>query len=431
VEAKRSAVRTRFEQNGTRRAPDYPLPQDGDGRLLHPVLLATAAASARPEHMKEINLLLVLDLFRTRGVLSRADVVRLTGISAPTVSKIAQRLVDVGLIAEEGSGPSTGGKRPNLLRFNADVGFVLGVDLGGTHLRCAVASLDGTFIRQTVAEVDAAAGPEAILAEIAERGTALLAEAGARAPVAVGVVTPGVVNVETGRVLRARNLRGWQDVPVQRALCEAFGAPVAIENDVNAAAVGERWHGAGRGHDTMVFVSVGTGIGAGVIIDGRVHRGTHFAAGEINALPAGVVLAGREPWLEDVASGPAIVRRARAAGLLLPDGELTTALVFEAAAQGDPAAVQALAEAVGALARGVAALVASIDPAIVIFGGGVSRAGEALVGPLRQALGALMPLRAALAPSLLGVDAQLHGAVFSALRLGDEFLVEQTRAAGA
>ena len=428
MDASRSVVPLRDDANGAR-AADYPLPQDSDSRLVRPALLGAPLASGKPEHMKEINLLLVLDLFRAHGTLSRADVVRRTGISAPTVSKIAQRLIDAGLITEEGNGPSTGGKRPNLLRFNANLGYVLGVDLGGTHLRFAVANLDGTLISQTVEEIDADAGPDAILATIAERGQALLAGTGANQPVAVGVVTPGVVNVETGRVLRARNLRGWQDVPVQRALSQAFGAPVAIENDVNAAAVGERWHGAGRGHDTLVFVAVGTGVGAGVIVDGRVHRGVHFAAGEINSLPSGITADGREPWLEDVASGPALLRRARALGVTAA-GELTTADVFAAAERGNPAAVQALDEAVGALARGVAALLAAIDPAIVILGGGVSRAGEALIGPLRQQLGAMLPLRAALAPSLLGVDAQLHGAVFAALRLADQFLVEQTRAAG-
>lgn len=422
------AARLRDEA-GDGRAPDYPLPHDSDGRLLRPALLGATLASGTPEHMKEINLLLVLDLFRAHGVLSRADVVRRTGISAPTISKVAQRLIDAGLITEEGNGPSTGGKRPNLLRFNANLGYVLGVDLGGTHLRFAVANLEGTLISQTVEEIDADAGPDAILATIAERGGALLAGTGANQPVAVGVVTPGVVNVETGRVLRARNLRGWLDVPVQRTLSQAFGAPVAIENDVNAAAVGERWHGAGRGHDTLVFVAVGTGVGAGVIVDGRVHRGVHFAAGEINALPSGVVEDGRELWLEDVASGPALLRRARSAGLAAA-GELTTSDVFAAVERGDVAAAKTLNDAVGALARGLAALLAVVDPAIVILGGGVSRAGESLVGPLRKQLGAMLPLRAALAPSLLGVDAQLHGAVFAALQLADRFLVEQTRVAG-
>jgi glucokinase len=403
----------------------YPLPSEGSGHILRPALLAAPARNGRPEYLKELNTLIVLEMFRNQGALSRADVARMTGISAPTVSKVVERLIDSRLVLEEGTGTSTGGKRPTLLRFNARYGHVLGIDLGGTHLRFALATLDGAFLEQTVEDIDPSAGPDAILGRIVAGARQLLGRHGASRPIAAALATPGIVDVERGEVVAARNLKGWKDVPVRRVLAEGLDAPVTIDNDVNFAAVGERWHGAGQGHDQVVFVSIGTGIGAGILVDGRVHRGANFAAGEINSLPSGVRGADgdTEIGLEDIASGPAIVRRAEARGVCAPRGRLTTDLIFEMAEKGDTSAGAVIEEAVGALAHGVAALIAAVDPSVVVIGGGVSRHGEALLRPLRGEVGRLVRLRARLLRSELGVDAQLHGAVFAALRLADESLV--------
>jgi glucokinase len=404
---------------------------DGDGHMLRSALLNAPARNARPEYMRELNFLIVLEAFRTGSVMSRADVARCTKISAPTVSRIVERLVNARLLIEEGPGESTGGKRPVLLRFNEDYGRVLGVDLGGSHLRLAVASLDGTILEQTHESIDRTAGPVAILKQIAERGKALLASHGTVVPVAVSVATPGVVDVDAGLVVAARNLLGWKQVPVRTVLEGAFGAPVGIENDVNAAAIGERWRGRGRGCADLVFVSIGTGIGAGVMIRGEIHRGVHFAAGEINSVPSGVLDAdGNEAWLEDAASGPAIAARAAHLGLAVTSGELTVAKVFELAAAGDPVATGVVQDTARALARGVVALLAALDPAVVVFGGGVSHGGDVLLAPLREEVGRLTRLRCELVLSELGAGAQLHGAVYSALRLADTALIALARAAG-
>jgi len=409
----------------------YPPPSDRNGHILRPALLAAPSRNGRPEYLKELNTLIVLEMFRNQGAISRADVARLTGISAPTVSKVVERLIDAGLLLEEGTGISTGGKRPTLLRFNDRYGQVLGIDLGGTHLRMAVASLDGSFLSTSVEDIDPAAGPDAILRRIVEAGRSALRAHGESRPIAVGLATPGIVDVDHGVVVAARNLHGWKRVPVRQALAQGFAAPVTVDNDVNLAAVGERWHGAGQGQDDVVFVSIGTGIGAGILVGGQVHRGVNFAAGEVNTLPSGVAAEdGRgELGLEDVASGPAIVRRAKARGVASADGPLTTDGVFALASAGDHAAGAVIAEAVDALARGIAGLLASIDPGVVMIGGGVSRQGDALLEPLRARLQRMVRLRARLLRSELGVDAQLHGAVFAALRLADESLVAVGRGA--
>lgn len=410
----------------------YPLPSDRNGHILRPAFLGTPTRNGRPEYLKELNTLIVLEMFRNRAAASRAEVARLTGISAPTVSKVVERLIVAGLLLEEGAGVSRGGKRPTLLRFNSEYGQVLGIDLGGTHLRVAVANLDGTFLTKTVEDIDATAGPEAILRGVVESGHRALRQCGGERPIAVALATPGIVDVERGVVVAARNLAGWKGVPVRAVLAEGFDAPVTVDNDVNLAAVGERWHGAGHGHDDVVFVSIGTGIGAGILVGGQVHRGSNFAAGEINSLPSGhrAEEGKGEAGLEDVASGPAILRRARTRHLFAPTGHLTTDAVFDLARDGDPVAREVIAEAVDALARGVAALLAGIDPSVVVIGGGVSRQGDALLEPLRQRLSAMVRLRAKLLRSALGVDAQLYGAVFTALRLADESLVAVGRGKG-
>jgi predicted NBD/HSP70 family sugar kinase len=423
-----TGLQTEADAGGTLRG--YPLPSDGNGHIVRSAFFSGLARHGRPEYLKELNALIVLDLLRGRRAVSRADVARETGISAPTVSKIVERLIEARLVLEEGTGASTGGKRPTLLRFNARFGHVLGVDLGGTHLRVAVARLDGTILDRTLEEIDPAGGQDMILRRIVEVGQRALAAHGAGRPLAVALATPGIVDVDRGVVVGARNLRGWKEVPVRRVLADGFGAPVTVDNDVNLAAVGERWHGAGQGHENIVFVSIGTGIGAGIIIDGQVHRGAHYAAGEVNSLPTGLRNDdGTAIGLEDVASGPAIVRRAQSRGVALPRDRVSADAVFERARSGDEAAAQVIDEAVDALARGIAALIVSVDPCVVVIGGGVSRQGDALLEPLRARLATMVRPRVRLQRSELGVDAQLHGAVFAALRLADESLVAVGRSA--
>ena len=400
--------------------PVYPLAAEGTGLIARRALLGSPR-NARPEHLRKLNLLLVLDAFRRVGEMSRASVARATGMSAPTASKSVQQLIDSGLLVEEGQAHGNVGKPATRVRFNANFGAVIGIDLGGTHLRLAVSDLAGDIAARTIEAIDPEAGPERIVARVEAVGKALLAESGANL-MAVGLATPGIVDTESGVVGTARNLKGWQNVPIRSMLESAFGVSAVVENDVNAAALGERWRGAARGHDSFVFVSIGTGIGAGLVLDGELYRGTHFAAGEINLLPVGAP--GSESYLEDRASGPAIARRAGEFGFTPPRGEIvTTDSVFVAAAAGDPIAQRAVQEAVDAVALGTGVLLAAVDPSIVVLGGGVASQGEAILRPLLEAIPRVVRLRCDIVLSELGVDAQLHGAVFAGLQQADLALI--------
>ncbi len=404
-----------------RLGPIYPLA----GEMVSGTRLVAPRRTALPSYMKEINLLIVLDAFRAAGTLSRAAVARSTGISAPTASKSVQQLVDAGLLVEDGRDAGNIGKPATRIRFNAACGAVLGIDLGGTHVRLAVSDLSGSIKGRSLEAIDPEAGPAAILARINELGNRLLNETD-QSVMAIGLATPGIVNTEAGTVIAARNLKGWHDVPIGSMLEDTFGVPAVVENDVNAAALGERWHGAARGHDSFLFVSIGTGIGAGLILDGEIYRGTHFAAGEINLLPVGVP--GDAAFLEDRGSGPGIIRRALDLGFVgPPNGRTTTDGVFAAASSGDEAARRAVADGVNAIAFGTGVLMAAIDPSIVVLGGGVTSQGDAILHPLTEAIGNVVRLRCEVVLSELGVDAQLHGALFVGLKRADLALVDRVR----
>ncbi len=294
------------------------------------------------------------------------------------------------------------------------VPLVLGIDLGGTRLRLALAGRDGALLARAAADTPATSGPAAVVARMHSLALPLLASVPGTL-VTVGLATPGVVDAQRGIVVAARNLTGWQPAPVAAMLAEEFGVPAVIENDVNAAATGEHIRGAGRGHDSLVFVAAGTGTGAGIIIDGRLHRGAHGAAGEIGSLPLPQELvAPGVAVLEDLASGPGILRRARAYGLAGDD--LTPPAVFDAARGGHAAAQAAIRDAAMALATGLAAVIAVADPGVIVLGGGLSVQGETLLAPVRAAVQQQYALRAPLVASELGEEAQLHGAIYLAWR---------------
>jgi len=227
------------------------------------------------------------------------------------------------------------------------------------------------------------------------------------------------VNPETGTVGAAANLAGWIDVPVAEMLRRRLPVPVQVENDVNMAALGEMWRGAGRGHRHILFVAPGTGIGGGVIIDGRLHRGAHRFAGEIGYscpgpehLEADYGLLGR---LEALASGPGLLRRARQRlGERLP-ADATARDVFEMARAGDAEAIALCEETATLIGIAVGNVVTVLDPEIIVFGGGMSREGEALLSRVREVVYRIVPVKPEIVVSTLGEDAQLYGAALLAL----------------
>lgn len=269
------------------------------------------------------------------------------------------------------------------------------VDLGGTKILSLVLDVGGRVAGEDLRPTEAASGPDAVLSRIGDSLRAALAAAGPGFElVAVGVAAPGPIDADRGVVVAAPNLPGWRDVPVADRLSGLLGCPAVLENDANAAAWGEFVHGAGRGTRHLVYLTVSTGIGGGLILDGRLYRGANGAAGELGHIPlvqgGPACGCGGTGCLEALASGPAIARRARElAGQgdapllteLARGGEITAALVHEAADRGDRGALRAIAEAARHLGSGLVAFVNIFNPDVLVIGGGASKIGPLLLDP--------------------------------------------------
>lgn len=313
--------------------------------------------------------------------------------------------------------------------------YYAGVDLGGTKIYAGVAGGQGQLLGALKVPTGAEAGYAAVLDRVAAtvRGAAREAgvAAGEIAVTAVGV--PGRVHPETGHVYLAPNL-GWRDRPGGADLRVLLPGEVRLDNDANLAALGEHRFGAGRGADHMVFVTVSTGVGAGLVLDGRVYRGADFGAGELGhtiVAPGGPLCnCGRRGCLEAVASGGAIGRRARqlaAAGrgrrmLDLAGGapdRISARTVFAAAAAGDAEALELVRDAAGYLGRAIANILTLLEPQRVVLGGGVMESGPLIWELIRAVVARSLPDRpgiaARLVPAALGDRMGLMGALALAL----------------
>jgi len=365
----------------------------------------------------------ILELIQRRGPVSRAQVARDTGLSKPTVSLALASFLAVGLVREVGR--SRGGKGPSavLYELNPSAGWVVGIDVGRRWVRAAIADISGGIVARRDERARARTA-RTLIDQVGGIAHDLAAEAGVRwkqvSHATIG--SPGVFDPARGLVELAPNLPGWGRHGIVEAVRAELGTNVTFENDVNLAALGERSRGHGRDVDNFVYLWVGTGIGIGIILEGRLHRGTRGAAGEIGYLPIGPAdphdrALRRRGAFEEAAAAAGIVRTAQELGMT-GSRTLTAEAVFGAARRGDPAAMRAVGVEARLLALGIATIAPVIDPELVIVGGGVGRSGDLLLEPIERELHALSPFRPRILLAALGEDAVLHGAVATALEAG-------------
>ncbi|MFJ6378770.1 ROK family protein [Kitasatospora sp. NPDC092039] len=370
------------------------------------------------QRLRSNNEWLLLELLRTGGGSSRAQLARDTGLSKPTVSAALAELERAGLVREAGRLAPERGRTAVLYEVDPTAGHVLGVDIGRARLRVAVADLAGTVVaRRDVANRGRSAN--AVADAVVAAAHEAIAEAGPSAGDIVHAVigTPGVWDEQRRGVRYASSLPGWGRPGLFDRIAQGLGTAVSVANDANLAALGEYTLGAGQGSRMFAYLLVGTGLGLGVVKDGELLLGAHGALGEIGLVP----LPGRagEPTVtvEQDAAADAVVRAARDFGLDgdSPARQLTAKQVFERARAGEAAAVRAVEREAERLAYAVAVLSAVLDPDLVVLGGGIGNSADLLLEPLEQALHRLAPMRPMLAPSLLGEEAVLLGAVSTAL----------------
>jgi glucokinase len=262
-------------------------------------------------------------------------------------------------------------------------GPVLGLDIGGTKIAAGVVDAGGGVHGFVVAPSQPERGPEDGLSRLFELGRRAMVESG-RDVSAVGIGCGGPLDSERGVLVAPLHLPGWEDVPIVELASAAFGLPAVVDNDATAAAAGEHAYGAGRGTRNMVYLTVSTGVGGGVVIDGHLYRGATGNGGELGHVTVDwhgreCRGCGRRGCLEAYASGTSIAERAQEAGM----AGATAADVAEAARAGDPVAVRVWDETCEALACGITSLANLFEPELVVVGGGVSRVGEQLLGPVR------------------------------------------------
>jgi predicted NBD/HSP70 family sugar kinase len=396
--------------------------------------------SGSPQLMRRLNAALVLRAIRDDGPATRATLQRTTGLSKPTVREVVEFLIKTGYVSESpADGAARGpGPRARILSFRADLGYVLGVDIGANKILALVADLNGSIVGSDRRHADGNKGAEVVLAEVRMAARRALDDAGvSRSSLkAVAVGTPGIVDPGSGRVTLAPQLAGWEGIRLAAVLGRSFPCRVLVDNEVHLSVLAERWLGAARGIDDVVYMQIGVGIGAGILIGGEVYRGARGAAGEIGYLP---IPDGDDPpaaglgHFEHAAGGSAFARLGREAargadGAVLrelaggdPDA-VDAEIVFAAAARGDETGRRVLDELLDRLARGLASAAALLNPATVIIGGGLSRAGDALLEPLERRVGELVALPPRLVLSALGDEAVALGAVRLATQSVDERL---------
>ncbi|GHH76807.1 sugar kinase [Streptomyces sulfonofaciens] len=386
--------------------------------------------------LRGINERTLLDALRAAGTTSRAELARATGLSKPTVSAALASLERAGLVRRTGEVARGRGRGRAAVLYEADpeAGFVLGVDVGRDWLRAAAADLDGRVVGRRDAP-NTARTASAMVHDAARLARSVAEEAGLDWSQVVHTVvgSPGVTDPGTHRVRYAVNLPGWGRSGLFERLHAELGTGLDVMNDANLAALGEYALGAGQGSRLFAYLWVGTGLGAGIVSEGKLFRGRHGAAGEIAYLPLFPLPDGAEPRpeagprdvsvprgpMEDAVSADAVVRLAHAMGM--PAATTRTAKdVFAAARADEPTARRVVEREAARLAHAVAALSAVLDPDLVVLGGGVGRNGDLLLAPLRSALRELTPLRPRVVSSTLGDDAVLLGAVAMAAQAARE-----------
>jgi predicted NBD/HSP70 family sugar kinase len=368
--------------------------------------------------LRALNERTILDLLRRAGTASRAQLARDSGLSKPTVSQALANLERAGLVREIGLQTPPRGRAAVVYEPNGKAGYVVGIDIGRSFIRVAAADLSG----EIVARLDVpnrARSATSVVQAAAEVAHEVIADAGLTWKQVIHTVvgSPGIFDPASGRLQLAPNLPGWTRRGLVDALHDALDSSLAIDNDINLAALGERAFGVGTDARSFVYVSVGTGVGMGIVIDGALYRGAHGVAGEIGYLPfpsggAPSPRARDRGLFEEAASATAVVATARELGM---PGPLSAKRIFAAARAADPIALAAVEREAQRLALVVATVAAVVDPELVVLGGGVGANTDLLLGPLERELERITPLHPHVVESALGQDAIVLGAIATAV----------------
>ncbi len=375
------------------------------------------------------NLERVVRAVRLAGSLTQAEIARTTGLSAATVSNIVRELRDNGTV--QVTPTSSGGRRARSVALSGDAGIVVGVDFGHSHLRVAV----GNLAHQVLAEQSEPIDVDASAAQGFDRAEQLVARLvestgiGREKVLGVGLGVPGPIDVESGTLGSTAILPGWSGINPRQELTDRLGVPVQVDNDANLGALGELVWGSGRGVKDLAYIKVASGVGAGLVVDGRIYRGPGGTAGEIGHITLDesgpVCRCGNRGCLETFTAARYVLELLRGS-----HGEgLTIPKMVQLGREGDPGCRRVIGDVGRHIGMGVASLCNILNPSRVVLGGDLAEAGELVLGPIRESVSRYAipsaAQRLSVVPGSLGARAEVLGALALVLsEMGDSTLLD-------
>ncbi|WP_329137537.1 ROK family transcriptional regulator [Streptomyces sp. NBC_01476] len=375
------------------------------------------------------NLERVVRAVRLAGSLTQAEIARSTGLSAATVSNIVRELRDNGTV--QVTPTSSGGRRARSVALSGDAGIVVGVDFGHSHLRVAVGNLAHQVLAEQSEPIDVDASASQGF-DRAEQLVARLVESTGINPekvLGVGLGVPGPIDVESGTLGSTAILPGWSGINPRQELTDRLGVPVQVDNDANLGALGELVWGGGRGVRDLAYIKVASGVGAGLVIDGRIYRGPGGTAGEIGHITLDesgpVCRCGNRGCLETFTAARYVLELLRGSH---GDG-VTVPKMVQLAREGDPGCRRVIGDVGRHIGMGVASLCNILNPSRIVLGGDLAEAGELVLGPIRESVSRYAipsaAQRLSVMPGALGARAEVLGALALVLsEMGDSTLLD-------
>lgn len=369
--------------------------------------------------MKSVNKSIILNKIRTSEPISRAQIAKESSLTPPTVSSIVKELIEQGLVRESVLGHSSGGRKPTLLHINTEAFYVIGVDAGPETIECVLTDLTGEILQRTSGRLTKPIIKEQFIAVLKNTISDIWnsAEVSRDKIIGIGVAMHGVVDIETGTSLIAPIL-GLKDTPIKELLEEDFNVEVKVENDARAMALGESWFGGHGSANSMIAVNIGRGVGAGIVMDGKLYHGAQGIAGEFGHMTIDIngetCECGNRGCLQTFISGEGIAKRAEKQ-LIGHKEKLTGKGVFDLAEQGNQTCINLLEETGHVIGIGLTNLIHLINPSEIVLGGGVMKSEKflmpAILETIQQRVLTDEAKQTQVTITKLGTEATLLGAV--------------------
>ncbi|MGD8466007.1 MAG: ROK family protein [Anaerolineae bacterium] len=380
--------------------------------------------------MRLVNRSAILEYIRLYSPTSRTAIAKELDVSMPTVKRIVDDLFEENLLVRAGRTEQGMGRRRRLFSYNKDACSVIGIDLGGTKFYGALANIGGEILHEVSLEHHDTTG-ERSLALVTNMIDELLANVQEGQPIrGIAVGAPGITSNQEGTVEWAPSL-DWREFPLKQSIEQHVRLPVFVDNDVNLAVLGEHWFGSGRTVQNMMLISIGTGVGAGLIIDGALYRGHSKASGEVGYLVPDIRALGRTYGgfgaLESIISGSGIGERAARQGVgSNGDSKLSAERVFTAARAGESWAQEIVEETIDYLALGIANINTLLDLELIVLSGGVARQSDLLIDGIYDRIIGVIPRIPRIKVSELGRRATVMGAIVLVIHATDNYYVVRT-----